>query len=120
MNDSRYPWLILVPEISDICELTQLEWCDQTQLLREINIVSRVLQNKFRADKINVASLGNVVSQLHVHCIARYKADAAWPKPVWGQLTPQVYAADLLAIQKQKIITSVLSEIQSVQEVSFS
>jgi diadenosine tetraphosphate (Ap4A) HIT family hydrolase len=96
MNDANYPWLVLVPRREKIVELFQLARMDQQQLLDEITQVSAALAGHFRADKMNVAALGNVVPQLHVHVVARFRDDAAWPKPVWGAVPPQVYAEDML------------------------
>lgn len=96
MNDSQYPWLILVPRREDLVELFQLSRIDQQQLLDEIAQVSAALTGHFRADKMNVAALGNVVPQLHVHVIARFQNDAAWPKPVWGVKPAVTYDDDAL------------------------
>ena len=101
MNDAQYPWLILVPRRDDIVELFQLSRIDQQQLLDEIAQVSAALAGHFRADKINVAALGNVVPQLHVHVIARFKTDVAWPKPVWG-VKPAVAYSD--AVLRDRIV----------------
>ncbi|MDB6060552.1 MAG: hypothetical protein JWM78_655 [Verrucomicrobiaceae bacterium] len=95
-NDSQYPWLILVPRRADVVELFQLSRIDQQQLLDEISAVSAALAGHFRADKMNVAALGNVVPQLHVHIIARFKEDAAWPRPVWGVQPAVAYADETL------------------------
>jgi diadenosine tetraphosphate (Ap4A) HIT family hydrolase len=84
MNDLRFPWLILVPRIAGLRELVELARDQQHALLDEINRVAHVLHAITRPDKMNIATLGNVVSQFHVHVIARHIADAAWPKPVWG------------------------------------
>lgn len=84
MNDRRYLWLVLIPRCDDVTELLHLSPDQQQVLLQEVQIVSKVLHDWKRPDKLNIASLGNVVAQLHVHIIARYKNDASWPKPVWG------------------------------------
>ncbi len=84
MNDSRYPWFILVPQRSEITEIYQLSETDQTQLNKESVYLSQKLAQVFSANKINIAALGNVVPQLHIHLIVRYKEDHAWPAPVWG------------------------------------
>lgn len=85
MNDNRYPWLILVPRVSeDIFELFQLTRSQQVQLCEESIVVSKVLNTIFCPDKLNVATIGNVVRQLHLHCVARYTNDFTWPGPVWG------------------------------------
>ncbi len=91
MNDSNYPWLILVPRMVDLIELTDLSFEDQIEVLREINLVGKILQQNFGAEKLNIAALGNVVSQLHIHVIARKKNDATFPKPVWGNAIAKPY-----------------------------
>jgi diadenosine tetraphosphate (Ap4A) HIT family hydrolase len=83
MNDSRFPWVILVPRI-EATEIIDLSAADRTRLLDEIVTVSTALRDVTRCHKLNVAALGNLVRQLHVHVIARFTTDAAWPKPVWG------------------------------------
>jgi diadenosine tetraphosphate (Ap4A) HIT family hydrolase len=87
MNDQSYPWLILVPKRADIREIIDLREEDQHLLMTEISAVSRALRQVHAPDKINVAALGNVVPQLHVHVIARFTSDPAWPRPIWG-VTP--------------------------------
>ena len=84
MDDARFPWLILVPRRPGLRELTDLERATQHALLDEINRAAHVLHAIAKPDKLNIANLGNVVAQLHVHVIARYTGDAAWPRPVWG------------------------------------
>jgi len=85
MDDARYPWLILVPRIAGARELIDLDANDRGVLFDEIACVSHALEDTLRPDKLNVAALGNVVRQLHVHVIARFDSDAAWPQPVWGR-----------------------------------
>lgn len=84
IRDAAYPWLILVPARARMRDIDDLSPADQTQLMAEVSLASRLLKNLFTPDKINVAALGNVVEQLHVHVIARFKNDAAWPRPIWG------------------------------------
>ena len=84
MNNSRFPWLILVPRIVGAVELTDLPFETQNEILQEINLVAKILQKKFQPHKLNIAALGNVVRQLHIHVIARFENDAVFPKPVWG------------------------------------
>ena len=103
MNDASYPWLILVPRVSNIKEIMELSLGEQDQLWRESRWVSRCLQHTFRPDKLNIAAIGNVVSQLHVHHIARYQNDNAWPAPVWGHAKPVAYSASALAKQVRLI-----------------
>ena len=83
-NNKTYPWFILVPQLEGITELHQLNQVDREQLWTESALLSNWLEEVYAADKLNVAALGNVVSQLHVHHIARYRIDIAWPRPVWG------------------------------------
>jgi diadenosine tetraphosphate (Ap4A) HIT family hydrolase len=84
-NDSQYPWFILVPRRADISEVFQLSGSEQAQLWKETTLLSETLDQLFDAEKMNVAALGNVVSQLHMHVIVRHKGDPAWPAPVWGK-----------------------------------
>ena len=84
MNDARYPWLILVPRLGDITEPFELTKPDQAQLWQESMRLGQAMKAHFAADKINIAALGNQVAQLHVHHIARFHTDDAWPGPVWG------------------------------------
>jgi diadenosine tetraphosphate (Ap4A) HIT family hydrolase len=91
MNDSQYPWFILVPELENVHELHELDDTDRRQLWDESAQLSRTLSELFKPDKLNIAALGNQVSQLHVHHIVRYTHDPAWPAPVWGKLPPRPY-----------------------------
>ena len=84
IKDANYPWLMLVPRRADASEIIDLDEVEQGQLMTEINRVGRALKEITKCDKLNVAALGNVVPQLHVHIIARRTSDAAWPRPVWG------------------------------------
>ena len=84
INDANYPWLLLVPRRTGAIEIVDLDEVAQAQLMTEINRVARALQDVTKPDKLNIAALGNVVPQLHVHIIARRRNDAAWPRPVWG------------------------------------
>ena len=94
MDDARYPWLILVPRIAGARELIDLDGNDRSVLLDEVSMVGRALEEWLRPDKLNIAALGNVVAQLHLHVIARNTTDAAWPQPVWGRGERVVYTAD--------------------------
>ena len=91
INDANYPWVLLVPRRHAAVEIIDLEYIEQAQLMTEIGHASRTLKAMTGCDKINVAALGNVVSQLHVHIIARSRGDAAWPKPVWNAVPPRDY-----------------------------
>ncbi len=84
MDDARYPWLILVPERPELAEIIDLDEAGRAELMREIAAASQVLKKVFNPDKMNVGALGNRVRQLHVHVLARFVSDQAWPGPVWG------------------------------------
>ena len=101
MKDSNYPWFILVPDRDNITDIHQLSDKDQQQLIAESSILSRIIEQKFKADKINIAALGNLVPQLHLHHIVRYTTDAAWPAPVWGKLPAKPYTDE----EMQQVIT---------------
>jgi diadenosine tetraphosphate (Ap4A) HIT family hydrolase len=103
MNESRYPWFILVPERPTVSEIYQLPEADRIQLLRESCALSEVLAELFRADKLNVAAIGNRVPQLHVHHVVRYRNDPAWPAPVWGRFEPLPYTEAALADIRAKL-----------------
>lgn len=94
MNDSSFPWLILVPERENIHELYELDAKDRNALIEEITLASRVIQHFYKPDKINVGALGNLVPQLHIHVVGRFQSDRAWPGPVWGSGPAQPYGAD--------------------------
>lgn len=106
MNDARYPWVILVPRVDGLTELYQLNDSEQLQLTKESNFVAKALAGLVSADKMNVAALGNVVSQLHIHHVARYIGDETWPAPVWGKGAAVPYTIDELK--------GVLSQLQQV------
>ncbi len=90
-NDANFPWAILVPRRPGLVELIDLEENAQIQLLGEVAAVARALKSITECEKLNIAALGNQVSQLHVHVIARRHSDAAWPKPVWGAAPAAAY-----------------------------
>lgn len=102
MNDSQYPWCILVPRVTEIEEMFQLVDELQIQVVLESGIVSRYLKDLFEADKMNVAALGNKVRQLHIHHVARKQGDPAWPEPVWGKVPARPYTDSELAGIHQK------------------
>lgn len=92
MNDSRFPWLVLVPRVPGATEWIDLDGDQQRRLLAEINLAGRLLRSATPCDKLNIAALGNIVRQLHVHVVARRTSDAAWPGPVWGSGTAHPYS----------------------------
>jgi diadenosine tetraphosphate (Ap4A) HIT family hydrolase len=103
-NDSAYPWFILVPKVVDVGELYQLDWQQQQQFLNESSLLSELLMQVFSGDKLNIAALGNIVGQLHVHHVVRYKSDAQWPKPIWGQQALTPYTEEELTSLKAKLM----------------
>lgn len=94
MDDAQYPWFILVPRRADISEVYQLSEADELQLWRESRQLSEALMRLFDGDKLNLAALGNMVPQLHLHHIVRYTKDPAWPGPVWGKHKAQPYTEE--------------------------
>jgi diadenosine tetraphosphate (Ap4A) HIT family hydrolase len=110
MNDANYPWCILVPDRENISEIFQLTETDQQQLLQESVLLAQTMMNLFMADKMNVAALGNVVPQLHLHHVARFRNDAAWPAPVWGKVRPVPYAEKKLS-QIASTLLAALSDL---------
>ena len=93
IKDANYPWLLLVPRREGAVEIIDLDEVSQAQLMTEVSRVARALKEITKCDKHNIAALGNVVPQLHVHIIARRKSDAAWPRPVWGVVPPLAHDA---------------------------
>ena len=96
MDDAHYPWLILVPRIEGAVEVIDLPSPHQQALWSEVALAARALRNAASPDKLNIATLGNLVPQLHVHVIARHRTDPAWPAPVWGAVPPKPYPAQHL------------------------
>ena len=92
MNDSRYPWLILVPRQQGLRELHDLSREDQSRLMSEITHTAKILQVYHQPDKLNIGALGNIVNQLHIHVLGRFDGDPAWPGPVWGIGEPTTYS----------------------------
>jgi diadenosine tetraphosphate (Ap4A) HIT family hydrolase len=111
MNDKRYPWVILVPAHNNVYEYYHLSGEDQGQLMKESTMVSQKMSDYFSAKSMNIAALGNVVSQLHQHHICRYTNDPAWPEPVWGHSPAIVYESDELEVR--------VTELQSIFESHF-
>ena len=107
MNDANYPWLILVPRRAGAIEIIDLDDEQQEDLMGEIALMSRVLKDVTACDKLNVAAIGNVVPQLHVHIVARRQDDAAWPRPVWGAAPARAYAQ----AERDRIIAAIRGEV---------
>ena len=103
MDDANYPWLVLVPRVADARELVDLDAAQRHQLTDEIDIAARVLRDAFHPHKLNVAALGNMVPQLHVHVIAREQDDPAWPAPVWGRVAARPYPPEMLVERVRRL-----------------
>jgi diadenosine tetraphosphate (Ap4A) HIT family hydrolase len=103
MNDAQYPWFILVPRREEVSELFQLDAADQQMLWMETTSLAETVKDTFGADKMNIATLGNMVGQLHMHVIARRRDDVAWPAPVWGQHPAKAYTEGQVAAIKNKL-----------------
>ncbi len=106
MNDARYPWCILVPRLPGLRDLHEVPAENKQMLLAEIDRVAAALKALTHAYKMNVAALGNMVEQLHVHVIARQRDDAAWPGPVWGVGEARAYAEDAVAARIEQLRTA--------------
>ena len=106
MNDARWPWLILVPRVAGMRDLVDLDEKDQATLWSEIARCSLALRATYAPYKLNVAALGNVVAQLHVHVIARFEADSAWPAPVWGHGVAEPYTEAALAALRRELVAA--------------
>jgi diadenosine tetraphosphate (Ap4A) HIT family hydrolase len=106
-NDSNYPWFILVPRVTDVAEIFQLSWQDQQQFLNESSLLGEILMQVFAGDKLNVAALGNMVPQLHIHHIVRFKNDICWPEPVWGKQTALPYTDNELSMIKEQLLPKI-------------
>jgi diadenosine tetraphosphate (Ap4A) HIT family hydrolase len=104
INDENFPWFVLVPRIIGVEEIFQLDWQQQQQMLNESSLVSELLMQVFSGDKLNIAALGNVVPQLHIHHVVRYKNDLCWPKPIWGLLPAKPYSSDKVTLLKAKLL----------------
>jgi diadenosine tetraphosphate (Ap4A) HIT family hydrolase len=115
MRDANYPWFILVPERGNVTEIFQLPEADRQQLIQESSLFGQVLYREFAADKLNIAALGNVVPQLHIHHVVRYQTDPAWPDPIWGRIPVADYSDNALS----EIVTKTCDALATVPELGF-
>jgi diadenosine tetraphosphate (Ap4A) HIT family hydrolase len=106
-NDSRWPWLVMVPQRADMTEIFELSEADQALLSAEVNQVAAALKEITGATKINVGALGNIVRQLHVHVIARFEGDANWPGPIWGYGSAEPYDGD----KRQAFVNTLMEKL---------
>jgi diadenosine tetraphosphate (Ap4A) HIT family hydrolase len=112
VRDANYPWFILVPDREDITEIYQLDTDDQQQLTWESAQLAAALVEQFQADKLNIAAIGNLVPQLHVHHVVRYRTDPAWPAPVWGAVPAIPYTEATLAGVISKLRNGALPDLE--------
>jgi diadenosine tetraphosphate (Ap4A) HIT family hydrolase len=101
INNSAFPWVILIPRLFNIKEITDLNRPDYNQLNSEILLVAKIIQSEYNPDKLNIATIGNMVTQMHVHIVARYKDDELYPKTVWGHKPKQYESSAALKIIKK-------------------
>lgn len=112
MRDANYPWFILVPDREDVTEIHHLAEADRLQLLHESCSLSVALETAFHPDKLNVAAIGNLVPQLHIHHVVRYRDDVAWPAPVWGRLPPKPYSDAQLEARLVTLKASLAGDVE--------
>lgn len=113
MNDRSFPWLILVPEKENIRELHNLDEKERSVLIEEITLASRIIEHLCKPDKINVGALGNLVPQLHIHVIGRFRSDRAWPGPVWGAGPPEPYGDEEKERTRERFVRTFLNRLSS-------
>ena len=109
-KDANYPWCILVPKVEDVYEIHHLSEAEQLQLMRESCRLSEVMTSLFDADKMNVAALGNMVRQLHLHHIVRFTDDPAWPQPIWGKFDGKAYTPEELGGRIKRLQNALVGE----------
>jgi diadenosine tetraphosphate (Ap4A) HIT family hydrolase len=107
MNDANYPWLVLVPRLPGAVEILDLDDEQQALLMVETALIARVLRDVTVCDKLNIAAIGNIVPQLHVHVVARWRDDPAWPRPVWGAAPPRTYEP----LERDRFIAAIRREV---------
>lgn len=109
-NDSRFPWVILIPKVENVIEVHDLIQSDQAQLIKESSIVATIVKKLTNCKKVNVANLGNIVSQLHWHVVGRTETDAAWPGPIWGVGSANDYEFSA----RQKLVKNIKQELDDL------
>jgi len=110
-KNAAFPWLILIPRRANMVEIIDLNDEDQNQLLKEIRLTSHILKNYYQPQKLNIANLGNIVSQLHIHIIARFETDKAWPQPIWCTVHNAEYSQD----EKSNLLAHFVKEFKRIQ-----
>ena len=111
MNDNQYPWFILVPQRKGIKEIYELSQSDRQLLMDESCLLSKTMVELYRPDKLNIAAIGNLVPQLHLHHVARYQTDIAWPGPIWGKFPVSTYAGQTAELQIARLRESLKQEL---------
>lgn len=114
LNDSNYPWFILVPDRADITEIIELSSVDRNQLWQESHVLSTHIMRQFAGEKLNIGAIGNLVPQLHLHHIVRYRSDLAWPAPVWGKTAAKPYSDEALTTRIEQLNPSGLVDFQII------
>lgn len=117
-KDATYPWVILVPAREDMREIHHLDSDDQIALIRESSHLSEVMVDIFAPKKLNIGAIGNIVSQLHLHHVARYETDPAWPKPIWGLMPPRAYTEELLSHRLNQLRSALVGEGFTAKDVT--
>lgn len=107
MNDVRYPWVVLVPRVASVSEVFELSQEEQAQLWQEATQLGAAMKEAFQGDKLNIATLGNVVSQLHIHLVVRFTDDASWPAPVWGNGAPKPYELAQQGERREQLLAQI-------------
>lgn len=102
INDQQFPWFVLVPRVPEITEIYQLSDNQRAEFWQESALLSKVIMQQFAGDKLNLAAIGNLVPQLHLHHVVRFKNDICWPAPIWGKVAMKSYSHEQVAkIQHQ-------------------
>ncbi|KEA62067.1 Diadenosine tetraphosphate (Ap4A) hydrolase [Marinobacterium lacunae] len=111
MNDTNYPWFILVPRRAGVTEIYHLSQEEREQLMRESSFLAENLADLFQARKMNIAALGNMVPQLHLHHVVRQESDPAWPHPVWGRVPAKPYSDEEMANIRERLCRLLSDEL---------
>ena len=111
-NEANFPWIILVPRQQDVQEIYQLSETNRHTLMKEITELSKIMHDFFKPDKLNIGALGNMIPQLHVHIVARFKTDLLWPEGIWQSFLPTAYSSKMLEELTDKLREKVISRLR--------